>query len=95
MEHDIFCVCVCGFVCVLIFYSVYNNRKKCQVYDTFKKQGIPGPTPIPLLGTTIHAFANVKYCIFIDLILQILLLFSFDKNHPLTSALPLDLHSFI
>ena len=40
-------------MCVFLFYS-YNTR----TFDTFKKTGIPGPRPYPVLGTMMELFKH-------------------------------------
>ena len=40
-------------MCVFIYYS-YNTR----TFDTFKKTGIPGPKPYPVLGTMMELFKH-------------------------------------
>ena len=49
----------------LLLYSILDSSYFTAPYTVFKELGIPGPTPIPVLGTVSpRTIFNVSFCLF-------------------------------
>ena len=53
-----------------LYFNVITNRYSTRTFNVFKKSGIPGPTPYPMIGTSLELYGDVSVLtIYIDVFL--------------------------